>query len=54
MSEYKDNRIPFTYLVTQKTTGKRYYGSKYGKNCNPSDLGTKISLQVKKLRKLLN
>lgn len=35
------DRTPFTYLLTHKTTKKRYYGSRYGKNCHPSQLGNK-------------
>jgi len=45
------NKIPFTYLVTQKSTGKRYYESKYGKNCHPSDIGTKYFTSSKEIKK---
>lgn len=31
--------IPYTYLITEKSTGKRYYGSRYIKGCNPCELG---------------
>jgi hypothetical protein len=29
---------PFTYLLTHKKTGKRYYGVRYWKNADPSEL----------------
>lgn len=30
--------IPYTYLLTHAQTGKRYYGVRFAKGCNPSDL----------------
>lgn len=30
---------PFTYCITHLKTGKRYYGSRYAKGCEPSQLG---------------
>lgn len=30
---------PFTYLITHKSTGKRYYGVRYKQGCSPSDIG---------------
>lgn len=32
--------IPFTYLVTSKSTGQMYYGVKYAMGCHPDDLWT--------------
>lgn len=31
--------IPYVYRLTDKVTGKRYIGSRYGKVCEPADLG---------------
>jgi|SRR6516165_4923260 len=31
--------IPFTYCITNRLNGKRYYGCRYSKNCHPSQLG---------------
>lgn len=33
--------IPYTYLITEISTGIRYYGSQYGKNADPNNLGDK-------------
>ena len=30
--------IPYTYLLTHVQTGKKYYGVRFAKGCNPSDL----------------
>lgn len=30
--------IPFTYVITFKPTGQRYYGCRFAKGCQPSDL----------------
>jgi methionine synthase I (cobalamin-dependent) len=43
---------PFTYLIKHIPTGKVYYGLRYAKKCNPSDLWTTYftsSYDVKKL-----
>jgi hypothetical protein len=32
-------RTPYTYLITEKETGMRYYGAKYADGCCPADLG---------------
>jgi hypothetical protein len=29
---------PYTYVLTHRPTGKRYYGVRYAKNCHPDDL----------------
>ena len=44
---------PYTYLITQKSTGIRYYGVKFAKNCNPSDLGITYFSSSKVLNKLI-
>lgn len=43
MSIYHTNndRIPFTYLLTHKISGKRYYGCRTAKNCHPNELWIK-------------
>lgn len=33
--------IPYTYLITQISTNKKYYGVRYAKGCHPDDLGVK-------------
>ncbi len=33
-----NDRTPFTYVVTHVATGRRYYGAKYSKGCEPPDL----------------
>jgi hypothetical protein len=48
------DRTPFTYLVTEKSTGKRYYGSRYAKNCHPSDLGNKYFTSSKEINELVD
>jgi len=32
------DRTPYTYIVTHIPSGKKYYGSRYAKNCHPTDL----------------
>lgn len=34
------DRTPYTYLIRHKPSGLLYYGSRYAKGCNPSDLWT--------------
>jgi hypothetical protein len=31
---------PYTYYLFHRPTGLKYYGARYGRNCNPSDLWT--------------
>ncbi len=45
MNIYQENytaidRTPYTYLITHKATGKKYYGCRYKKYCHPTDLWT--------------
>ena len=35
------SNIPYTYLLKWSSTGAKYYGVRYSKNCNPSDLWVK-------------
>jgi hypothetical protein len=45
--------IPFTYLITHIPSGKRYYGCRYGKRSNPSQLGKTYFSSCKELYKLI-
>lgn len=47
------DRTPFTYVVTHKTTGMRYYGAKYSKECQPSDLWNTYFTSSQKIRDLI-
>lgn len=47
------NRIPYTYCITHKPSGKRYYGSRYGKNCHPSDLWVNYFTSSKIVKNLI-
>jgi hypothetical protein len=44
------DRIPYTYLVKHKKTGKVYYGSRYSKNCHPDDLWKKYFTSSKDIK----
>lgn len=44
---------PFTYRVRFIPTGEYYYGVRYAKNCNPSDLWTKYFTSSKKVKNLI-
>jgi hypothetical protein len=49
-----DIYIPYTYLIGWSNHNKFYYGVRYAKNCNPTDLWTKYftsSKYVKSFRK---
>lgn len=35
------SNIPYTYLLKWSSTGAKYYGVRYSKNCDPSDLWVK-------------
>ena len=46
---------PYTYLLTWESTGVKYYGVRYAKNCSPADLWVKYftsSKQVAAYRKV--
>lgn len=44
------DRKPFTYLIVEKTSGKTYYGVRFAKGCNPSDLGKTYFSSCKRLK----
>jgi hypothetical protein len=44
---------PFTYLLKFKPTGQFYYGSRYGKNCHPSQLWSTYFTSSKKIKSLI-
>lgn len=44
---------PYTYRITHLPSGKHYYGSRYAKNCHPSDLWVKYFTSSKTVKKLI-
>lgn len=44
--------IPYVYRLTDRENGKRYIGSRYGKVCNPADLGLTYFTSSKAVSKL--
>lgn len=45
--------IPYTYKLIFKPTGQYYYGVRYAKNCNPSDLWDKYFSSSKHIHNLI-
>jgi len=45
--------IPFTYLIHFKATDQYYYGSRYRKGCNPSDLWSVYYTSSKVIKQLI-
>lgn len=45
--------IPYTYKLIFKPTGQYYYGVRYAKGCNPSDLWDKYFTSSKHIHKLI-
>jgi hypothetical protein len=45
--------LPFTYVLTFKPTGQRYYGVRYAKNAHPSQLWTTYFTSSKVIKSLL-
>lgn len=43
----------YTYCLYHKPTGKKYYGVRYKKNCDPSDLWNKYFSSSKEVKKLI-
>ena len=43
----------FTYLVTHTPSGRRYYGSRYSKGAEPSQLGITYFTSSKIIKKLI-
>jgi hypothetical protein len=44
---------PFTYLIKFKPTGQVYYGVRYAKNCNPTQLWTTYFTSSKQIKNLI-
>jgi len=44
---------PFTYCITFKPTGQRYYGVRTRKNCHPGELWTTYFTSSKRVRRLI-
>lgn len=44
---------PFTYCITHKKTGKKYYGVRYKNDCHPNDLWDKYFTSSKTIKKLI-
>jgi len=45
--------LPFTYVLTFKPTGQRYYGVRYAKNAHPTQLWTTYFTSSKVIKSLL-
>lgn len=44
---------PYTYYLYHKPTGKKYYGARWRKGCNPTDLWVTYFSSCKKVHKLI-
>lgn len=44
---------PYTYLLTHLPSGMKYYGVRYAKNCDPSDLWKTYFTSSTKIRKII-
>ena len=45
--------IPYTYLITHKLSGKKYYGVRYADSCHPNDLWNTYFTSSKVVKKLI-
>ena len=45
--------VPFTYVITHKTSKIRYYGCRYAKRCSPKSLGTTYFSSSKTVKALI-
>lgn len=45
--------IPYTYCITHKPSGKRYYGARYANGCHPDDLWVKYFTSSKTIKGLI-
>lgn len=45
--------IPYTYCLLHKPSGRRYYGSRYAKGCNPADLWILYFTSSNTIKKLI-
>ena len=48
-----NDRTPYTYVIKNLTTGKRYYGCRYAKNCHPSEFWKTYFTSSKIVKKLI-
>ena len=46
-------KIPYTYCITFKPTGQRYYGVRYAKDCHPDDLWKTYFTSSKEIKRLI-
>lgn len=46
--------IPYTYCITHKSSGKRYYGARYAKNCHPSDLWVRYFTSSEVVKRIID
>ena len=47
------DRTPYTYLITHKPTGLKYYGCRYAKNCHPSEFWIDYFTSSKHVERLI-
>ena len=47
------DRTPYTYIITHIPSGLRYYGSRYSKHCQPTDLWVKYFTSSQKVKELI-
>jgi len=47
------DRTPYTYIITHIPSGRRYYGSRYSRNCQPSDLWNKYFTSSRTVKELI-
>lgn len=47
------DRTPYTYIITHMPSGWRYYGSRYSKHCQPTDLWTEYFTSSQKVKELI-
>jgi hypothetical protein len=48
-----NDRVPYTYLVRHKPSGKLYYGCRFAKGCNPEDLWKTYFTSSRHVKKLI-
>lgn len=48
-----NERVPYTYLVRHKPTGKVYYGCRFARGCRPDDLWKTYFTSSKHVKKLI-
>lgn len=45
--------VPFTYLITHKPSGMKYYGVRYKRDCSPNDLWTTYFTSSKVVKRMI-